>query len=274
MQGAPEQTFASNLDLIERVIGSICRRNCVLEDEAEDFASWAKLKLIDHDYAVLSKFQGRSILKTYLTVVLHNLFRDYRIQKWGKWRPSAKARRLGDVAVQLETLLGRDGFTHHEATEILRSNLNVESSRGEIEAMAAELPPRTSRRIGGEEAFEATGVDGRVEARVIDGEREELVARTESLLTESLAVLPAEDRLILRMHYQDGFTISNIAATMNLKPRPLYRQVVQSLRTLRRELERRGLGLEEVRELIDWEGLQLKVNYQDREAEKPPTVSV
>ena len=242
---SPEELFESHLELIDRVICSICRRNCVLEDEAEDFASWAKLKLIDNDYAIIRKFQGRSSLKTYLTTVLQNLFRDYRIGKWGKWRPSAKARRLGEVAVQLETLLSRDGFSLHEAVGILTTNLQVGSSAEELEAMAAELPPRTSRRMEGEETLVKTGANGHVEEKVIDGERAETAARTEALLAEALEAVPAEDRLMLKMRYQDGFTIASIADALGLKPRPLYRRFEQSLATLRRELEHQGLGASE-----------------------------
>ena len=43
-----------------------------------------KLKLIENDYAILAKFQGKAKLSTYLTTVIHNMFRDYRIQKWGR----------------------------------------------------------------------------------------------------------------------------------------------------------------------------------------------
>ena len=43
--------------------------------------------------------------------VIQRLFLDARIAKWGKWRPSVSARRLGGVAVLLERLLTRDGLS-------------------------------------------------------------------------------------------------------------------------------------------------------------------
>ncbi|MGB5160561.1 MAG: sigma-70 family RNA polymerase sigma factor [Thermoanaerobaculia bacterium] len=270
----PEETFTYNLELIDRVIRSICRRNCVLEDEAEDFESWARLKLIDNDYAVLRRFQGRSTLKTYLTTVLHNLFRDYRIGKWGKWRPSAVAKRKGAVAAQLETLLMRDGYSLHEAIEMLRTNFEVEATVEELEAIAAELPPRVSRKMDGEASIERMVIEGHVEERVIESERSELAARTEATLAEALATLPAEDRLMLRMRYQDGFTIASIATALGLEQRPLYRRFERSLVTLRQELEARGLGLDEVRELFGWDRLELEIRYQNEEMEKPPAASV
>lgn len=270
----PEKIFTSNLDLIDRVIGSICRRNCVSEEEAEDFGSWAKLRLIDNDYGVFRKFQGRSSLKTYLTTVLHNQFRDYRIQKWGKWRPSVKARRMGEVAVQLDILWNRDGYSLHEAVETLRTNFHVEQSSEELEAMAAELPRRTGRRMEGEEALSTKGTDGNVETRVIEGEISETVARTEALLSEALQTMPAEDRLMLRMRYRDGFTIASIATALGVKQRPLYRRFEQSLTALRQELESRGLAAREVRELLGWDKLELQVDFDTSQEGNPPTVSV
>ena len=96
----PEELFLSKLQLIERIIASICRRHCFFGDDADEFDAWVKLKLIDHDYAVLRKFRGKSLLKTYLTTVVANLFRDHLIRKHGKWRPSTMARRReGDLRV-------------------------------------------------------------------------------------------------------------------------------------------------------------------------------
>src|SRR5947208_3040379 len=43
-------------------------------DDVEDFASWVKLRLIDGDYAVIRKFQGRCSPATYLTVVIRRLY--------------------------------------------------------------------------------------------------------------------------------------------------------------------------------------------------------
>src|SRR5919109_1132038 len=94
---ALEALFLRNLGWIERALASVCRRYGVSRDDAEDFASWAKLKLVEDDYAVLGKFRDESSITTYLTVVIAMLFRDYRVQRWGRWRPSADARRRGPV---------------------------------------------------------------------------------------------------------------------------------------------------------------------------------
>ena len=40
---------------------------------------------------------------------------DWRNARWGKWRPSAEARRQGALATHLERLMRRDGLTFEEA---------------------------------------------------------------------------------------------------------------------------------------------------------------
>src|SRR5215470_20195503 len=90
-----EQLFLSELALIERVIAWVSARRCLWGADAEDFASTVKLRLIENDYEVLGRFEGRSSLKTYLTAVVTRMYLDYQVQRFGKWRPSAEARRLG-----------------------------------------------------------------------------------------------------------------------------------------------------------------------------------
>src|SRR3712207_1790789 len=115
-----EQTFLANLPLIDRVTAIQARRHGLSAADAEDYASWAKARLIENGYAVFRAFAGRSSLATYLTAVLHNLLRDYLNARWGRWRPSAAATQAGPVAVRLEQLLRRDGYTIREASQVLR----------------------------------------------------------------------------------------------------------------------------------------------------------
>ena len=78
---------------------------------------------------MLRRFEGRSSLTTYITVVVQRLFLDRRNRLWGKWRPSAEARRLGPTAVLLERLVSRDGWSAEQALETLRVNHGVTVDR-------------------------------------------------------------------------------------------------------------------------------------------------
>ena len=97
-----------------RPLLDLSRRSGLPEHEAEEFRSWALFKLVENDSRVLARWEGRSSFSTYLNVALSNLLRDYRIQVWGKWRPSAQARRGGSMAVLLERLWIRDGLSLDE----------------------------------------------------------------------------------------------------------------------------------------------------------------
>lgn len=256
-----EALFRSELPLVERVITLICRRNCCYGDEADDFGSTVKLKLIEDDYAILRRFEGRSSLSTYLTTVIQNFFWDYRIAKWGRWRPSAKARRLGEVAVQLETLVSRDGFGTDEAIEILRSNHGVGATRVELLALAAKLPHRVQRKFEGEETIEQLSDSHRAERRAIDIETAQRAARAEAAVADAMLEIDPEDRLFLQMRYQDGFTVAQIARRHGLQQRSLYTRFENCMRSLREAMEERGVSAEDIREVVSWDLLDLKIDY-------------
>src|SRR5690242_4202099 len=141
-----EALFLSQLGWIERVLAVTCRRHALARDEAEDFASWVTLRLIEDDYAVFRKFRGESSLTTYLAVVIAMLFRDYRTQRWGRWRPSAAAQRRGPLAIRLETLVYRDRLRLEQAAELLRTAGQTRLSDRDLAAVLSELPARRPMR--------------------------------------------------------------------------------------------------------------------------------
>ena len=55
------ELFVSHLPEIERVIAWISARRHLSGADRDDFAAQVKLKLIEDDYAVLRKFEARSI---------------------------------------------------------------------------------------------------------------------------------------------------------------------------------------------------------------------
>lgn len=247
----PETLFRESLPLIERITARVCRTRCLQGADAEDFASEVKLRLIDDDYAVLRKFGGGSSLSTYLYTVVGNLLRDFQNARWGKWRPSAAAKRSSSTAMMLDTLLWRDGLPLTEAVEILKRNHHVRESREELEALAAELPPHPSRRPPeGEAALERMTAPGRAEDRVEDRRHAHILVRLEEALPEVLGQLGAEDRLLIRMVYLDGLSVATVARSLGLKQRSLYTQRDRILRGLRESLEARGLAWADVQAVL------------------------
>jgi RNA polymerase sigma factor for flagellar operon FliA len=248
----PEQVFLAQLPLIERVARHTCRRHHLPVQDAEEFESALKLKLIADDYAVIRKFQGRSSLSTFLTAVIQHFFLDFLDHLWGRWRPSAQARRLGPVAVELERMLTADDLPLGEACELLRTNRRIGMSTDELEALAALLPARTARRFASEEALVglASPTD-HADDLVERSERDRLRSRIEAALGRALAELSGEDRLILRMNVQEGQTVAAIARALGLEPKSLYRRLEQVRRDLREALLRQGVRAGDVDELLE-----------------------
>ena len=246
-----ESLFVANLPAAERILSALARRHALSRDAAEEFSAWAKLQVIENDYAVLAKFRGEASLSTYLTVCFAMLFREYRVQQWGRWRPSARARRSGPVAVRLETLTQRDGLPLGQASEILRTSGETTLSDRELAALAAQFPKRSPLRPV---EFGEPPTESASEAHADDiVQVEEIAADAKAAreaLERNLDALPTEDRLIVRMHYMEEMSVADIARGLALPQKPLYRRLQRSLDTLRAGLERAGISREHVREMV------------------------
>ena len=246
-----EGQFLAQLDFIDKVVASTCRQHGMFGDDAEDFKSSVHEKMIDDDYGVFRKFRGNSSLETYLTAVIQNRFRDYRIHKWGKWRPSAKAKRMGTAAIQLETLLYRDGRSVDEAIQITLDGGDGNPSRDDLVKMAAELPQRAPRRLEGDDKLAEVPGTAATNGLVLHQERGLTQTRMESGLEHAIAKLEDEDQVIMRMRYLDGLSVADVARGLGLDQKPLYARINSNLARLRGVLEREGVTAGDVRDLLE-----------------------
>ena len=251
-----EQWFLEQLPVIERVTGWVCARRGLRGADAEDFASIVKTRLIENEYEVLGKWQGRSSIKTYLTTVINRIYLDFQVQRFGKWRPSAEARRLGPVALRLEQLMFRDGLSFDEACEVLLSDPRIGLNRDDLHAIRVQLPQRRSRR-GDPHEHEPVRPESAGEA-VERAERQALANRVFAVIRCSLSRLPAPDRVFLRLHFQSGLTVAEAARALGADQKALYRKKEDILKRLRGDLEAEGIGREAAQMLLtalDWEAM-------------------
>jgi RNA polymerase sigma factor for flagellar operon FliA len=246
-----ERLFLDRIELIDRITRFVARRHRLDPAEAEEFQSIVRLKLIEDDYRILRQFQQRSALSTFLATVINRLFLDYRVSLWGKWRPSAEARRAGPIAVRLEMLMGRDGLSFDEACEVLTVTERVDVSPAALHGLRLTLPVRSPRRFVSDELLAERvdpGVD--LESRLIDEERAAAHQRVRSALAQAMDELPAQDRLILQMRFEQGLTIAQVARALRLDAKPLYRRIERLLAGLRRTLEAQGFEADEVMTVV------------------------
>jgi RNA polymerase sigma factor (sigma-70 family) len=254
----PEEIFLANLRQIERIIDHACRRHHLSREEAQDFASTVKLKLIEDDYAILRKFKGQSSLGTYLTMVIQRQHLDYMNHLWGKWRPCAEAERLGPVAIRLDALRNRDGYSFEEACEILRTNHHVEMSWQELSEIDARLPPRSPRPPRSpwwnEREVELENVaaeNEQTDGPALSHERAAALRKVKACLRKALADLSSQDRLIIKMRIWSDVSVVGISRALHIEQKPLYRRIEKIQKTLREALEKDGIRAEEVSEILN-----------------------
>jgi RNA polymerase sigma factor for flagellar operon FliA len=236
---------------VNRVIGVVCRRAQLFGPDAEDFASEVKVALIDDGYAILARYEGRSSLDTFLTVVIQRLLADRRTRLKGRWHASAEAERHGAAAVMLETLVRRDGRSLDEALVHLRA-AHPGLTREEAARLLERLPERVARprAVDLEAMTHAIAGGESADERALAGDRKRMSERAAIALRELIEAMPPDDRLLLRLRFTSGMSIADIARAMVVPQRPLYRRLEALLARLRAELLAAGIDAATAGELI------------------------
>ena len=90
----------------------------------------------------------------------------------------------------------------------------------------------------------------RADEIVVAEEGEAEARAAQAALDRSLAALPSDDRLIVRLHFLEAMSVADIARALAVPQKPLYRRLQRSLQALRSGMERSGISREYVRELV------------------------
>jgi RNA polymerase sigma factor (sigma-70 family) len=255
---AAETAFLANLPLIRAVIRAVCRRFHVAQSDQADFASSVLVKLIDNDYAVFRQFRGESggCLRTFLYTVACRHLLDVRNREWGKWRPSRRAKRLGSAAVYLEELIYRQHTPVREALAMVSHHPRWTLSTTNVRGLYEQLPPRPPRRRNEplDETIEHQAAHARTRTA---GARDDDGSGVREALLAALRRLDSTERRVLRLRFQQGLSIKQIAAEMGADVHALYRRLPKILALLRQELQARSLDGGDVSELLGHLGDQL-----------------
>ena len=246
-----EALFLNSLPLIDDITGQVSRRHGLFGADAEVFRSDVRLHFIENDYEVLRRFEGRSSLPTYVTVVIQRLFLDHRNREWGRWRPSAPAKRLGPTAILLERLILRDGWTPEQAIELLRTNHGI-TLDDKLRAFCVELARRRPSRqfVDQEQAEQVATPDPAPDTNVVRAEQDFLAKRVQASLDRARASLDPEEQLVLRMRFEDAISVADIARALHLNQKRLYRTIERLLARIGADLEAEGISRSDVSALF------------------------
>lgn len=247
---AAREWFNGHFGLVCQVIEGIARRHRLEDDDFKSFRSYAYERLVDRDFRMIRAYSERAGPKTYLTVVLTNVYRDFRDRRHGKFRPSAAAVREGPAAILLDTLIHRHGQPREEAIRQVASRDDVDLTEAQLREIALRLPRRTRRsKVRLDDAPVPTSADDPDEDHE-RGLRVERMSEYRRALHEALEQLPDEDREILQLHVWEGKTLADVSRELRLKQKPLYRRVKAAYRRLRAHLEAKGFEGEDMADLL------------------------
>jgi RNA polymerase sigma factor (sigma-70 family) len=236
----PRETLTTHIELVRRIVRTVAHRLRLTTTAADELESAVWLRLIEHDYRAIRQYKGDASFGTFLTVIVSRLALDAQAAEWGRWRPSSRARRLGDTAALFETLVFRDGYSREEAIAQLESHGHAAPS-SEVRALAAKRRSMPRRYIPVELiANSLPGKDDPSEPLVAAEcrERAQVIGRA---LRDALQAISEEDRSLLRMRHEQGMKVSAIARVVGADQKTLYRKLATLHRRLRKRIAAAGV---------------------------------
>jgi RNA polymerase sigma factor (sigma-70 family) len=241
--------FLKQMPIIDRAIAFVCNSYNVRGADAEDFASSVKLKLLENDYAVLRKYKGAGF-STFIFATVRHWYLDQRIHEWGKWRPSAEAKRLGAAAVELENHLFRDGRPLEQVVPIVAAHHGIPAE--EVRALAGRLRPHLPRPrpVSLDQMDRETRSMQAVDRRTLDGDYADVVHRATDVIRQFLETLPEQERVILRLRFFAGQSVAEIASSLKVERNWLYRQINKRMAEIRERLAKTGVLETDLDEVI------------------------
>jgi RNA polymerase sigma factor (sigma-70 family) len=266
-----EDVFLEYSGAIRRITQFICRRCRLDPAEAEDFASFVNVKLIENNYEIIRKFEGRAAFGTYLTTVIQHLSYQYRVGMWGKWRPSAEARRMGETAMMLERLISRDGYTYGEAVQLLTTGNEGEYTAAQLNAIWLRLPIRVPRPVLVSQAAPPDSpVETDADDRLMSTDRQEVARAAARALDEAIEDISPDERLILQLRFWESLKVPQIAEALGMPPKKVYKRIEKLLAKLRVKLERANVSQRAINDLLAHDGPEIKLEQLHPKEGKSP----
>jgi hypothetical protein len=237
-------------------------------------------RISSQDWHLLESYTGRAQPGTYLTAVFCRLLEDYSRARFGRPRPPSWLNRMGEMWKRIyqmlclermepasiaDRLTGQDARLHaevHRTIAVIRARIpDCGQSRGEI---AMEDPTETLESEPGDTADPESQLSQHELAELLGAlrsllghvatlavrEADSRAAMAASLLAPRLAKLrdslhlDDEERLVLKLIYQDGRTVAAAARALRIPEHQVRRMRDRAVSRLRQVMLAAGIGPE------------------------------
>lgn len=224
-----ESSWCAFLDRYSGLIYHVVRSFDRDPDRSSNCFLFVCEQLSARDFRRLRKFDqsGRATFSTWLCAVVRNLCLDWHRKEHGRRRVFGSVARRSTLDQLLFEIVFKQGFSAEEAREEL-GRRGIELSYGAVEERICELRRCLSSRqlwllsagksMLGSIDVEEEGLHA-IEPADPAPNPEALVAlrETHQQVSAALASLPDSDRLLVRLRYQEGLTLQQVAKLVGLK---------------------------------------------------------
>lgn len=224
--GAVDSAWPEFLDRYSPLIKHVIRRHETDPELAAECYAQVCAALSDDGFRRLRGFRpdGPARFRTWLMAVVSNLCVDWRRTRQGRFRLPQSVAHLPELDQQVFRLIYVDGLSRAQCVEVLTprfpglTDATVAEINGRLFALltpqqrwqlaarprAAPSAARGSSQDDDRAAFEA--VDPQASPDELAGQLQE-----QQQLREALAQLPAQQRLLLRLRYEQELTLAEVA---------------------------------------------------------------
>lgn len=229
---APEERQSAWSEFLERYSGLIYHVVLTFDrdpDRSGNCYLFVCEQLSANDFRRLRKFKlaGAASFSTWLCAVARNLCLDWHRKEHGRYRVFRSLAQKSAADQALFELVFRQGLPLEEAREELgRRNINL--SFAEVEERISELRRCVSSRqlwLLSSGNATADSIDSGEEGAYVgepadpapDPEALAALRETHAQVSAALASLSDSDRLLIRLRYQEGLTLQQVARLVGLK---------------------------------------------------------
>ncbi len=246
-------------------VRSLCRRSFEHNNElGNDCFLYVFEKLNEDDSRRIKSYKGQSSFRTFLYSVTSKLIIDFRRNKFGYKVLPKYYWEFDEINRYIFKLFFYQNLTVDWAENAAKSQFRL--SPEEAEARVDIVVKRISEsRLGGKSRLDfheiyVEEVDSLASEDKKQGPEEIMIAGETlrqkehfiNILKEEVKKLDDEDSLILKLYFEQGLTAKQISnAIPGYKDKKVYKRIEQTLKKLKKNLQEKGISIDEIRSLFD-----------------------
>jgi len=247
----PSEAWSAFLEDYGGTIFQVIRHFESGSDDAADCFQFVCERLCETQFRRLRRFtpDGPAKFTTWLRAVVRNLCLDWQRKRFGRPRLFRSVARLSDLDQQVFRLVHERGITEQESLLHLKSKFPELTSQllmQAIERINNALSSnqnwllRTRTKFERSRASDAVDEGQQAEQESADANPEALAiaAERKAMLARALRKLPANEKLLLRLRFEQEMTLDQISKLLQMgNAQRVDRQIKQILAALRVQLE-------------------------------------